>query len=582
MGRREFHAELRRALKVSGDIPETHHAIVDTPYACIVTTNYDTLLEDAYARWSTRGVPKAPTGAELAQQGTLLFDEAFFILKAHGDLDDEASVVLTSEDYRRIIHSSPAFQAMLGGILQRYAVLFVGYSLSDVNFRLLLDNQLTIFNEYVPPRYAIMEAVSEAEKEILWRTAKLRVINYPKGEHKVVGHFLRTIATQTVTPSANGSEKRTARGAAPLRVMPRPRPIHHVDLEISASGERLALHFEEEASPGVSRSLWSGGSQWPDWPWLQSSLSGVAEWGSGLAQVNAVGAQLERALPDDLLRCLEATDPNVPVMLSLSSATETIPWEWTIVQGSPLCLRNPVIRRPTGISDRSRGLRLAGTPLRALLIGDAGAGDKSARALLPGAALETKSIAKLLTDQGHEVTLLSREQAVYSRLVEEVEHGEYDIIHFAGHAWYEREEGLLYLWDGRVSSSELASIFNRRPPVLLVLNSHYTAFAPGGIVSSNTRRANDTGPPGVDHPLPPPMGFMGLASRSGVGAFVGCFGGQLRDDSACRVAITLYQHLLKGFTFAYALHLARKENTNVTDTTGLFYIGSGYAEVILA
>lgn len=582
IGRREFHAELRRALKVPGDIPETHHAIVDTPYACIVTTNYDTLLEDAYARWSTRGVPKAPTGAELAQQGTLLFDEVFFILKAHGDLDDDASVVLTSEDYRRIIHSSPAFQAMFGGILQRYAVLFVGYSLSDVNFRLLLDNQLTIFNEYVPPRYAIMEAVSEAEKEILWRTAKLRVINYPKGEHKVVHHFLRTLAIQTVKQTANGIEKSAARVTEPVRVMPRPSPVHHVELEITASGERLELHLEEEMSPGARQTIWSGGSQWPDWPLLRYSLSGVNSFDSELAKINAIGAQLERAMPDELVRCLEATSPKVPVMLSLSPATETIPWEWTIVEGSPLCLRNPVIRRPTGISDRSRGLRLAGTPLRALLIGDAGTGTKSSFGQLPGAALEANSIAKLLTANGHQVTLLSREQAVYSRLVEEVEHGEYDIIHFAGHAWYEREEGLLYLWDGRVSSSELTSIFNRRPPVLLVLNSHYTAFAPCGIVSNNTRSADDASPPGVDRPIPPPLGFMGLASRSGVGAFVGCFDGTLRDDSACQVAITLYQRLLAGYNFAEALHSARTQTMNVTDTTGLFYIGSGYAEVTLA
>ena len=171
---------------------------------------------------------------------------------------------------------------------------------------------------------------------------------------------------------------------------------------------------------------------------------------------------------------------------------------------------------------------------------------------------------------------------MYSRLVEEVEQGEYDIIHFAGHAWYDREEGLLYLWDGRVSSSELTSIFNRRPPVLLVLNSHYTAFAPSGIVSNSTRTADDASPPGVNHPIPPPLGFMGLASRSGVGAFVGCFGGHVRDDTACQVAITLYKLLLKGYNFADALHLARKETTNVTDTTGLFYIGSGYAEVTLA
>jgi hypothetical protein len=579
MCRRDFHAELRRALRISGDPPETHRAIVETPYACVVTTNYDTLLEDAYARWSGSGVPKAPTGAELAQQGTLLFDEAFFILKAHGDLDDEASIVLTSEDYRRVIHSSPAFQATLGGILQRYAVLFVGYSLSDVNFRLLLDNQLTIFNEHVPPRYAIMEGVGEAEQEILWRTAKLRVISYAKGEHKAVHRFLRALATGAAGPHPTGG--RVSRPVAAS--IPRATESSHAELEITSSGGRIALRFGVVAPDGVS-STWSGGTQWPE----SSSLRGllrreVSVGGLELADVNAIGAQLQRSMPGELLRRLEQTKPFVPVMLSLSPATETVPWEWTIVEGSPLCLRNPVVRRPTGISDRSRGLRLAGTPLRALVIGDAGIGDKSSYSTLPGAAKEAKSIAGLLRANKHDVTLLSREEAVYARLVDEVEHGEYDIIHFAGHAWYEREEGLLYLWDGRVSSSELASILNRRPPVLLVLNSHYTAFAPCGIVLEEAQpAAHDASPPGVDRPLPPPLGFMGLASRSGVGAFVGSFGGAVSDESACRFAITLYEQLLSGHAFANALLTARKSTTNVNDTTGLHYAGSGYAEVTLA
>ena len=65
---------------------ELHRAIVETPYACIVTTNFDTLLEEAYARHSGRGLPRTPTGTELANQGTLLLDGAFFILKAHGTL----------------------------------------------------------------------------------------------------------------------------------------------------------------------------------------------------------------------------------------------------------------------------------------------------------------------------------------------------------------------------------------------------------------------------------------------------------------------------------------------------------------
>ena len=584
LGRDLFHERVRSELRLDGEVPPTHEAIVSIPFACIVTTNFDSLLEDAYARWDSRGVPKTPTGAELAQQGTLLFDGTFFILKAHGDLYDESSIIFTSEDYRRVIHSNPAFQAMLTGILLRHAVLFVGYSLSDPNFRLLLDSQLTIFNEQVPPRYALMEGVGEAEREILWRTAKLRVFSYEKGKHEVVERFLRTLAERAGTA---GEEQRPAKAhaAAPANraALQRPVPLRVFDLSIGGSGDRITLRLDEEQPGSSPRRVWSGGCQWPDWPELTQDLKPIVSLlDVELPRVSAVGAQLQRVLPDELLRHLDAIPTDVPVTLSLSPETETLPWEWLIVEGSPLCLRHAVVRRPTSISDKARGLRLPGSPLRALVIGDAGIGNKSEYGRLPGAAKEAREVAELLRLVGSHVTSLEREEAVYARLVAEVEEGDYDIIHFAGHAWFEQSEALLYFWDGRVSSSELTSIFNRRPPTLLMLNSHYTAFAPCGIVFDDRYGAQATRPPGVDRPLPPPLGFMGLASRSGVGAFVGCFSGAVRDDSAGEFAVTFYRQLLYGQHFAAAIHAARQATTNFKDTTGLCYAGSGYPEIVLS
>jgi hypothetical protein len=42
----------------------THRAIVRTPYAAIVTTNFDTLLKDAYALWSDEGVAQPVRSSE--------------------------------------------------------------------------------------------------------------------------------------------------------------------------------------------------------------------------------------------------------------------------------------------------------------------------------------------------------------------------------------------------------------------------------------------------------------------------------------------------------------------------------------
>jgi hypothetical protein len=465
---------------------------------------------------------------------------------------------------------------MLSGILMRNAVLFVGYSLSDVNFRLLLDSQLTVFNENVPPRYALMEGVGEVEREILWRTAKLRVFSYERGRHEMVGRFLHTLAAGAA-PATGGAPAAPAR-----RFLARPRPLACLELEIGASGERLVLGLTERVPGQAPRSFWSGGSEWPEWRSLRHSLRGITYRNDvELSELTAIGAQLQRSLPDGLLQRLESVRPDVPIVLSLSPQTEAVPWEWLSVAGSPLCLRSPVVRRPTGISDRARGFRLAGQPLRALLIADAGIGDGSTSAPLADAAREAHGVAELLRSQGAEVTLLEREAAVYARLVAEVQQGDYDVIHFAGHAGFGHSEGQLYLWDGTVSSSELGSILNHRPPSLLVLNSHFTAYVPCGLVADRRTGGDSAYPPGVDRPLAPPGGFMGVAARSGVGAFVGGIVGGILDDRAAQFGHELYRRLLAGESFAAALQGARKATTEARDPTGLYYAGSGYAEIAL-
>jgi SIR2-like domain len=64
--------------------------------------HHTSLIEDTYAALGRHGRPKAPTGIEFANHGTLLLDRTFFLLKAHGTLEDSASLVFTSDDYRRI------------------------------------------------------------------------------------------------------------------------------------------------------------------------------------------------------------------------------------------------------------------------------------------------------------------------------------------------------------------------------------------------------------------------------------------------------------------------------------------------
>ena len=137
--------------------------------------------------------------------GSLLFSGGFFILKAHGDIDDAASLVLTARDYRNIIHSNPAFDALFSALLMTRCLLFIGYSLADPDFRLLLDRQLSIFGENIPERYALMAGVGVVEADIMKRSANIKVLAYPAGQHSEVPLFLQGLLAQLEADSTRAN-----------------------------------------------------------------------------------------------------------------------------------------------------------------------------------------------------------------------------------------------------------------------------------------------------------------------------------------------------------------------------------------
>ena len=181
-------------------------------------------------------------------------------------------------------------------------------------------------------------------------------------------------------------------------------------------------------------------------------------------------------------------------MLSLSPESEPLPWEWMLIEGTPLAERNPVVRAPVGVSDWSRGRAYVAEPLQALVIGDPGSGHKGFKGLEPYQFISDSvkdvircpdRVARPRTSRrsssvspGASVRLLLGADATYNTVMREVQTGDYDVIHFAGHAWFDERESYISLHDGRVWVSELGSLLHRRPPALMMINSHYTAFVP--------------------------------------------------------------------------------------------------------
>lgn len=126
--------------KVDGS--KIHQAIVDLGFPIIYTTNYDRWIEFAFDRRKVPFIKIANVG-----DFTKIRDGATQIVKFHGDFDDDASLVLNETSYfERMSFESPLDIKFRADTLGK-SILFVGYSLSDINIRYLLYKLHRVWSE---------------------------------------------------------------------------------------------------------------------------------------------------------------------------------------------------------------------------------------------------------------------------------------------------------------------------------------------------------------------------------------------------------------------------------------------------
>ncbi|HEX5420450.1 MAG TPA: SIR2 family protein [Gammaproteobacteria bacterium] len=110
-----------------------HRLIAELRFPLVYTTNYDCLLERAFALHAHK-FNKTINARDMARADPSLPT----IVKFHGDIEDGASLVVTETDYFRRLSFEEPLDVKLKADMFGRSVLFLGYSLSDINLRLML------------------------------------------------------------------------------------------------------------------------------------------------------------------------------------------------------------------------------------------------------------------------------------------------------------------------------------------------------------------------------------------------------------------------------------------------------------
>lgn len=178
-----------------------HKAIVDIGFPVIYTTNYDRWLEKAHEAYGkpydkivdildfTRTHPDRPQ-----------------IVKYHGDFDNDQSIVLTETSYfKRLSLDTPLDMKLRADSLGK-SLLFIGYSLSDIDIRFLLFKLQGLWEGCLerddqPKSYIFLARDNPVQREILASRDIVTLLSEGTNPGRDLADFMRNLQKQSAAIS---------------------------------------------------------------------------------------------------------------------------------------------------------------------------------------------------------------------------------------------------------------------------------------------------------------------------------------------------------------------------------------------
>ena len=224
-----LHDFLRESFPVGTALAAAHEYLGRVPFSAVVTTNYDSLLEQAFPAYSKSGL-YTPKDAEALLNA--LSQKRTFVLKLYGIINRPDTLLFAPIEYREAVSSNVSFSKFMEGFFFSKNFFFTGLSLEGIQDFL----SGFVFRGTSPRKHFALVAVSgtawKAKAEFLQRRYNVQVIPFPVSESFAeVDDFVQALA-------------HAARPQAVVEAAPQESPgIRRIVLEDIGSFERLELDF---------------------------------------------------------------------------------------------------------------------------------------------------------------------------------------------------------------------------------------------------------------------------------------------------------------------------------------------------
>lgn len=155
------------------------------PFDAVFTTNFDQLMEHAFRAQGHQ----VNVVIEDSQVGRIRKGDRVALVKMHGCVSAPDTIVVTRDDYETYAQYHPAIVTHLQSLLATRTFLFVGFSLTDPNFRAIYSTVQYVLGAY--RRFAFATMLERRHNPHLWRYwYRKRLILIPLQDGDAVRVFL--------------------------------------------------------------------------------------------------------------------------------------------------------------------------------------------------------------------------------------------------------------------------------------------------------------------------------------------------------------------------------------------------------
>jgi hypothetical protein len=190
----DFSAFIREGLVTPRFKPsKIHEAILDIDPKIVITTNYD----DIYDSFCRTGAAQEGYNISKYYDSHIISDlrsPVRLIIKAHGCISDASKIVLTKSEYFRVRQSYSSFYKVLDSLFLTHTILFLGYSLTDPDIQLVLEN-VNISAPSAHPHYFVTgNNVNSAIKQANKKAYNIEFLEYAVGDFAELNNGLLELA----------------------------------------------------------------------------------------------------------------------------------------------------------------------------------------------------------------------------------------------------------------------------------------------------------------------------------------------------------------------------------------------------